>query len=81
MAVGLTCGEKHEYFETVPRYIKPGRNPDVVFDLVAASFKCAATKWEYRSKVRGVNDVRAVHLLFYPISSGEVVVRHMKLVK
>lgn len=81
LAVGLTCGEKHEYFESVPRYVRPGKNPDVVFDLTAASFKSGATQWQYKTKAGGLNHVRAVHLLFYPISSGEAVVRSMKLVK
>jgi len=81
LAVGLTCGDQHEYFESVPRYIRPGQNPDVVYDLAAATFKSAATQWQYKTKVRGLHDVRAIHLLFYPISSGEVVVREVKLVK
>ena len=81
LAIGLSSGEGFSYCESVPKYIKPGLTPEVVFDLRSATFKTEATDWKYEAKPQDLTDVRALNLLFYPISGGTVIVHSMKLVK
>jgi len=81
MAVGISTGENGTYFESAPKYIRPGENPDVVFDLTAATFKSEGSGWKYEVKAQNLGNVRAIHLLFYPISGGRVTINNIKLAK
>jgi len=81
VALGLTTGEEKEYFETVAAYLRPGDNPNVVFDLAAVTCKAEATNWEYRARIRALDDVREIYLVFYPSASGTVTIRSINLVK
>jgi len=81
MALGLSTGKDWNYFESTPNYVRPGENPNVVFDLTAPNYKTEGTNWQYRTRPQSVNDVRALYLVFYPSSNGTVVVRDIKLAK
>ncbi len=81
LAVGLSMGEEFAYFESAPQYIRPGRNLHVVFDLQAGTFKTESAGWEYNAFAVNLQDVRAIHLLFYPISAGSLQVENIRLVQ
>jgi len=61
--------------------MRPGENPNVVFDLAAVTCKTKETNWEYRARMQALDDVREIHLVFYPSTSGTVTVRGISLVK
>jgi|GEM_PF-4058091 len=81
LAIGISTGEGWDYFESAPEYVRPGESHDIVFDLTAKTFKSEGTKWEYKARLQNATDVRAIHLLFHPISSGQVAIPNLKLVK
>ena len=81
LAIGISTGENWSYHESAPQYIRPGNNPDVVFDLAAETFKTQATNWEYRSAVENASKVRTIHLLLYPISSGTIAIDNIKVIR
>ncbi len=78
LAVGLNIGDEMAYFESAPRYLRPGNNPKVAFDLTSDTFKSQATGWEYTASAGNLEDVRSVHLLVYPIRAGRLVVEDIR---
>ena len=81
MALGISTGENRTYYESAPKYVRPGTNPDVVFDLTAATFKSEGSEWKYEAKVQNLAGVRAIHLVFYPISGGRITITSIELAK
>ena len=81
VALGFQCGDEMTYYESAPRYVRPGANPNIVFDLKATDFKTEATGWEYRAAADKLGDVRAIYILVYPITNGTVLVRGISVAK
>ena len=81
LALGLSTGKDWQYFESSPNYVTPGENPNVVFDLTAPNYKSQGKGWQYSTRPAGLNDVRALYLVFYPSANGSAVIRDMKLAK
>ncbi|MFO7898181.1 MAG: DUF4159 domain-containing protein [Planctomycetota bacterium] len=79
IAVGLITMPDWRYFESPPRYLKPGRNANVVFPLGGATFKSEASGWKYNQRVENLSAVRKVVLLIYPIRGGAVRVDDLRL--
>ncbi|MFC1806288.1 hypothetical protein ACFL09_04825, partial [Planctomycetota bacterium] len=79
--LGLSTGKEWKYFESTPTYVRGGENPNVVFDITAPSYKSEAKSWHYSVRPDHLDDVRALYLVFYPIASGQVVVRDIHLAK
>jgi hypothetical protein len=77
MAVGLGTGSG--YVESAPVMVKAGANKDVMFRLDAATFKSAATVWEYRGKAGDLSKVGKIYLLLYPIPDGRVQIENLRL--
>ncbi len=48
------------YFETPARKVPGGEWTTLSFDLTGADFKCEATDWEYRSKLKDRDALKAV---------------------
>ncbi|MHC4913926.1 MAG: hypothetical protein ACYTGB_00425 [Planctomycetota bacterium] len=48
------------YFEARARDVPGGEWKTLGFDLAAADFKCEGTGWEYRSKLKGRDEIKAV---------------------
>jgi uncharacterized protein (TIGR02231 family) len=81
VAIGLTTGRGETYSESTATYVRPGRNPNVAFDLAASSYKTEANKWEYGVRLQLLDDVRAIYLVFYPGASGSVAIHGITLAK
>lgn len=81
VALGISTGEKWNYYESAPRYIRPGENPLVTFDLQEETFKTAGTDWEYTTLPKELERTQALYLLFYPISGGTVRVGQIKVAR
>lgn len=81
VALALSTGTDWDYFESMPSYAAMGENPNLVFDLTAPNYKAEQKKWAYTERVKGLDAVRAVYLVFYPSSSGKITVRGIKLAK
>jgi hypothetical protein len=69
VALGLDAGGR--YFETVPFYIKPGRNT-AFFVCADKTFKSALTAWEYRDTLPLPSEVGKLNVLIYAPSGGEL---------
>jgi hypothetical protein len=69
VALGLDAGGR--YFETVPFYIKPGRNT-AFFVCADKTFKSALTAWEYRDTLPLPAEVGKLNVLIYAPAGGEL---------
>jgi hypothetical protein len=81
LALGISTGEDWTYYESAPRYIRPGENPLVAFDLAKETFKSEQTEWEYKTLPIDLEKTQALYLVFYPISGGTVRVGQLKLAR
>jgi len=81
VALGLVTLPDWTYYESPPHYLRPGRNPKVVFRLDRPEFKCEASQWKYTQRPANLPAVRKVVLVFYPLRGGEVHVDNLRLVK
>jgi hypothetical protein len=81
VALGISTGEDWSYYESAPRYIRPGENPAVAFDLQEETFKSARKDWEYEDVPMNLERTQALYLVFYPISGGTVHVGQFKLAR
>lgn len=71
VAIAFSVGEEWRYFESPPRYTRPGRNT-LVFDLLGEDYKSEASGWEHGVELAGRNDIRRIYVLVYPIREGEM---------
>lgn len=83
LSIALVTLPGWKYFESVPAFIKPGRNR-VHFDLKAAAWKTGEPvpegQSEFRRRPLGLDAVRRVVLLLYPIErTGTVVIDQIEL--
>jgi len=81
LALGLSTSKDWKYFESTPVYVRPGENPNVVFDLTAPNYKSKESNWEYAARIERLDDVRSVILVFYPSADATFVVRDLKLAR
>ncbi len=81
VALGLSTGKEWAYYESPPCFVQAGENPNVVFDLTAPKYKTEAKGWKYDTRAEHLDDVRSLYLVFYPIASGQIVLRDIKLAK
>ncbi|MFW6163056.1 MAG: hypothetical protein ACODAJ_09825 [Planctomycetota bacterium] len=81
VALGLSTGKDWTYYESPPNFVEAGEHPSVVFDLTAPKYKTEAQSWEYSMRPGDLDDVRSLYLVFYPLGSGCVVVRRVRLAK
>ena len=81
MSVGLVTLPDWKYFESPPAYLRPGANPNVTVRLDLPNFKCEESEWKYNQRVRNLDKVRKVILLFYPLRGGTVQVDRLRLAK
>jgi len=81
VALGISAGKGWAYYESTPNFVQEGENPNVVFDLTAPNYKTETKGWQYAVRPDSLDDVRALYLVFYPVASGQVVLRGIHLAK
>jgi len=81
VSVGVVTMPGWKYFEAPPRYIRPGKNPKVVFRLDQPNFKSEDSQWKYNQRVANLSAVRRVVLLIYPIRGGSIRIDNVRLAK
>ena len=77
VALGLVTMPDWKYFESVPAFIKPGRNR-IHFDLSGAAWKTGEAvpegQSEFSRRVSNLDAVRRIVLIIYPIERQGTVV-------
>ena len=73
VAVAFTTVPGWKFYESVPKTILPtkgGTPKTVTIDVTSTKFKCAETKWRYKSPLQNRNRVGKVYLLLYTRQTG-----------
>lgn len=65
VALGFKKNEG-DYYETTPVFIKPGSNPNLVFDLKKMPVKCAASSWKYNARLPDGFRSDNIYLILFP---------------
>ena len=68
LALGFKKNEG-DYYETAPIFIKPGVNPDLVFDLKDITVKCATSNWKYNARLPDGFRANNIYLILFPHQS------------
>ena len=79
LAMAFSTGDDWRYFESAPRFARPGAST-AVFDLKSEDFKTEASQWRHCVRLEGLDDVRRVNILIYPIRGGAIELRGVRLV-
>jgi len=79
VAIGLVTMPDWKYYESSPVFVRPGDNPNVLIRLDQPTFKTEAGEWKYNQKVEGLNAVRKVVVLIYPIRAGAIDFDNLRL--
>lgn len=81
MDVDNQCGEQFQiaialitntYYESRPKWLRPGLNRGVSFDLSARDFKCSASNWAHSAALKQTNSSLYLHLLVYYNQPGKI---------
>jgi hypothetical protein len=78
VAIGLITMPGWQYFESPPAYIRPGRNPNVVFRLDQPHFKCEASGWKFNRRVANLDSVRKLVLIVQPLRGGTLEIDNLR---
>ena len=66
LALAFQNDEDELYLESAPKFVRPGQNRDIAFDLRQETFKSAASKWEYKAPFPDGATVTHWYFILYP---------------
>jgi len=75
----LTTGAGAVWHESDAVPVEQGKIVTLSFDLTAGNYKTAATDWEFRAPIAGLNAVVRISIIIYPRKAGSAVIDYLYL--